>query len=424
MDAKNLVRNAAKKLFLRTKIQLQIIASFSASNMINRFGTYPIILDFAISKNYFKISKYREYSGFEIEDKVIEIMRNVDAYRKDGMSKKKNDLEPGPRTERPKIAFLVSGSINSITNNILANIADSYDGNVTLTLNQSLDSDGSLTQIPIDTCFELLKNFSPKIIFFELHTSINGDSDGLVLSKNFVSRVKRELGCEIYIICFDIWREFDVEYLKYWSDLADRFIHFDEYSAKKLDKEFPMYNWLYPALNKFQWENKIKDTGLFFQGSIREYDRRKILVYAGKICHKIGISYEFNTFVHHTYRKIPMRDEYLRALSRAQYCLSVSQKAIDHWLVTFRAIEAINAGVIPIQQAGAHHDPLSVYYSPYLHYLPFDSPLALAANIYIIKNHKEVTDFITEQLHVFHEANYGSVKLWNNLLQNQKPELR
>jgi len=101
----------------------------------------------------------------------------------------------------------------------------------------------------------------------------------------------------------------------------------------------------------------------------------------------------------------------------------VSQKAIDHWLVTFRSVEAINAGVIPIQQTGDKHDPMSIYYLPYQHYLPFDSPLALAANIYIIKNHKEVTDFIAERLQIFHRASYGRIKLWDQLLSNQQTEL-
>jgi hypothetical protein len=317
----------------------------------------------------------------------------------------------------------MSGAINSITNNILANIADSYDGNATLTLNQSLNSNSSQVPITPDFCFESLKTFSPKIIFFELHTDIAQDSNELILSRDFISRIKKQVGCEIYIICFDIWRKFDVKYLKYWSGLADRFIHVDEYSASKLNEEFPMFNWLYPALNKFEIGEGAKGTSLFFQGSIREYDRRKILVYAGKICRKFGVTYQFNTFVHHTYRNIPTREEYLHALCQSQYCLSVSQKAIDHWLVTFRSVEAINAGVIPIQQVGDNRDPLSIYYLPYQHYLPFDSPLTLAANIYIMKNHKEITDFITEQLQIFHGATYGRKELWDHLLRNQQTKL-
>jgi hypothetical protein len=317
----------------------------------------------------------------------------------------------------------MSGPINSLTNNILASIADSYDINATLTLNQSLNSNSSQVPITSDFCFESLRTFIPKIIFFELHTDINQDSSGSILSKDFICKIKKEIGCEIYIICFDIWREFDVEYLKYWSGLADKFIHVDEYSAAKLHKEFPMFNWLYPALNKLEIWEQAKGTDLFFQGSIREYDRRKILVYAGKVCRKFGVTYQFNTFAHHTYKNIPTREEYLRALSRSRYCLSVSQKAIDHWLVTFRSVEAISAGVIPIQQIGDKHDPLSIYYLPYQHYLPFDSPLALAANIYIIKNHKEVTDFITEQLQIFHRASYGRIELWDQLLSNQQTKL-
>jgi hypothetical protein len=420
MIAKNSVPAMIRKSFLKTRRRIQIIASLTTSILINRFGTYPNILDFVISKNHFKILKYKKYPDFEIEHKVIEILGKVELYRKEQVTAKQEKKRLELIVEKPKIAFLMSGPMNSLTNNILANIADSYDGNVTLTLNQSFGPNGSQIQITTDTCFELIENFIPKIIFFELHTKINEDSDESILSKDFIRNIKKQVGCEIYVICFDIWRDFDVEYMKYWSDLADRFIHIDEYSASKLHKEFPMFNWLYPALSKLEFGDGTKETDLFYQGSIREYDRRKILVYAGKICRQFGINYDFNTFVHHTYTSIPTREEYLHALSRSRYCLSVSQKATDHWLVTFRSIEAIIAGVVPIQQVGKNLDPLSVYYIPYRHYLPFDSPLALAANIHIIKNHKEVVDFLSEQLRVFHGANYGQIELWHQLLRNQQ----
>jgi hypothetical protein len=423
MGAKDSVFDSIRNLVLHSKLRIQRNASLIASILINKFGTYPRILDFAISKNHFKISKFRKYSNFEVEAKAMEILKNVDTYRKKIILEQQENICPEIKLDRPRIAFLMSGPMNSITNNILANIANSYEVNSTLTLNQSLSSNSSQATMPSYFCFESLRTFIPKIIFFELHTDINQDSNDSILSKDFISKIKKEIGCEIYIICFDIWREFDVKYLKYWSSLADKFIHFDEYSAAKLHKEFPMFNWLYPALNKPEIGEHMKGTDLFFQGSIREYDRRKILVYAGKVCRKFGVTYQFNTFTHHTHKHIPTREEYLRALSQSQYCLSVSQKAIDHWLVTFRSVEAINAGVIPIQQTGDKHDPLANYYLPYQHYLPFDSPLALAANIYIIKNHKEVTDFITERLQIFHRASYGRIELWDQLLSNKQTKL-
>jgi len=423
MGAKDSVFDSIGNLVLQSKLRIQKTASLIASILINKFGTYPSILDFAISKNHFKISEFRKYSNFEVEAKAMEILKNVDAYRKKRILEKQENNCPEIKVDRPRIAFLMSGPMNSITNNIIANIADSYEVNATLTLNQSLGSNSSQVPITSDFCFESLRTFIPKIIFFELHTNINQDSNDSILSKDFISKIKKEIGCEIYIICFDIWREFDVKYLKYWSSLADKFIHVDEYSAAKIHKEFPMFNWLYPALNKLEIGEHAKSTDLFFQGSVREYDRRKILVYAGKVCRKFGVTYQFNTFAHHTHKNIPTREVYLSALSQSRYCLSVSQKAIDHWLVTFRSVEAINAGVIPIQQTGDKHDPMSIYYLPYQHYLPFDSPLALAANIYIIKNHKEVTDFIAERLQIFHRASYGRIKLWDQLLSNQQTEL-
>jgi len=62
MGAKDSVFDSIRNLVLQSKLRIKKTASLIASILINKFGTYPSILDFAISKNHFKISAFRKYS--------------------------------------------------------------------------------------------------------------------------------------------------------------------------------------------------------------------------------------------------------------------------------------------------------------------------------------------------------------------------
>jgi len=386
-------------------------ASFSISN----FGYYPGILDYFISKNNFRINGFKFYSTNEVKIRVQEMLMRINSSQAKNLPTNSLFSTKTP-IQQKRLAFLTIGNTESITNKVLLDIGNSYNGEV-IFVNQEFHRDKSRSKVYLDSSFKLLSDFNPDVIFFELHTLMNSESDNTLFSKDFIKDTKERLGSKICVICFDIWREFDLSYLEYWSDLVDSFVHIDQKAASIVDRIYPMFFWPYPALSSSLPERQHKDYGIFFQGSIREYDRRKLLSHVARLSKKYEISFKFNIFPHHTGKNTPSRAKYLGDLARAKYCIGLSQKSRDHWLITFRSIEAIYSGAILLQQTGVDFDPLSILYKPFEHYLPFKNDLDLQAILFIIKNHEEKIEILSEKASTYHRLSYNSPHLWKILLE-------
>lgn len=385
-----------------------------AAHSISNWGCYPSILDHLISRNNFDLDKFKIYAANEVNLKVQEILSRLDSIQS-ATTPAKDSFSISDSKPLKKLAFLTVGRPQDITNKVLSDIGHSYGGKV-IFVDQKLDGANSFSKTDMDKNFKLLVDFAPDIVFFELHTLVNSDSDFTIFSKAFILRLKVELGTKVCVICFDIWREFDLSYLEYWSDLVDVFAHIDQKAASIIDEIYPMFFWPYPVLNSLLPVTAEKDYGIFFQGSVREYDRRKLLSHVARLAKKYQIDFTFNLFSHHTNRNIPSRARYLKELSRAKYCVGLSQKSRDHWLITFRSIESICSGTILIQQTGPGFDPLSTLYKPYEHYLPFNNDLDLQAIIFIIKHYEKHIENLSENALTYHHINYNSYQLWSVLL--------
>lgn len=406
-------KHGERSHFLKRFIQKRALALASFS--ISKLGNYPGILDKLISKNTFGVNKFKFYGASEVNSKVQEIITRINSTQSSENRSNATFSINSPRIPK-KLAFLTIGGPESITNKILSDIGKSYSGKA-IFLNQKFYGSKLPLRVDLDENFDLLSEFAPDVVFFELHTLIDSASDDTIFSKDFISRLKLELNVKICVICFDIWREFDHSYLEYWNNLVDIFVHLDQKAAKSLNEVYPMFFWPYPALNSPLPVNLNKDYGIFFQGSIREYDRRKLLSHVARISKKLNLDFTFNVFSHHTARNTPSRAHYLSELVRAKYCIGLSQKSKDHWLITFRSIEAIYSGAILIQQTGLEIDPLSTLYTPYRHYLPFNSDLELQAILFIIKHHDKDLDLISKNAMSFHFSHYSGEQLWNGLFE-------
>lgn len=406
--------NKLCKFLLPLKRYIQEKACTLAALSISKWGYYPSILDHLISRNNFGIDKFKIYNADKVNVQVQKILSRLDSIQSDISPVNDYSLVSSSKPLK-KLAFLTTGRAEAITNKVLSDIGHSYGGKV-IFVNQKFDGANSFSKADMAENFGLLVDFAPDIVFFELHTLMNSDSDFTIFSKAFILRLKEELGTKVCVICFDIWREFDLSYLEYWSDLVDIFTHIDQKAASKIDNIYPMFFWPYPALNSRLRVNAEKDYGIFFQGSVREYDRRKLLSHVARLASKYQIDFTFNIFSHHTKRNIPSQAQYLNELSRAKYCIGLSQKNRDHWLITFRSIEAIDSGATLIQQTGLGFDPLSTLYKPFEHYLPFSTDLELQAILFIIKHHSDRLDFISENAYIYHSLHYSKQQLWNALI--------
>ncbi len=413
------MRNLTKTLStLKTFVQSELLSIVSIS--ILKLGWYPRIFDRFLSVNDFDVpaSGYSNVSDVELRvNYYLDCLSKVSDSDNINLIREVNaDLSWGDPSNLPRIAFLTSGPSTTLTNTVMNNILESYDSSLTITINQG-DLDVSNSKLSsIDQCEKLIVDFKPNVIFFELHTPLNSVAENTIFSREFVEEIKERTGAKVFILCFDIWREFDVKYIEYWQGISDQYLHFDEISARSLVDRFPMQSWLYPALNHTTFVPAALKTGIFFQGSIREFDRRRWLVYAANLSRKYEIKTNFRTFPHHNSRNVPPEKNYVESMNQAKYCLGLGQKAKSFWLVTFRSIEAISAGTILFQQTGPSEDPLSFFYKPFHHYLPFSSKLDLEAILFISRFHSFEIEKIRSRSLQYHEAVYGDAILWRRLI--------
>ena len=103
-------------------------------------------------------------------------------------------------------------------------------------------------------------------------------------------------------------------------------------------------------------------------------------------------------------------------MNRAKYCLGMGQKSQNFWLVTFRSVESIAAGTILFQQVGPTDDPLSFFYKPFLHYLPFSTLADLEAIFSLCKFHGIEIEKLESRALIYHQAVFGDKVLWNRLI--------
>lgn len=416
---KRLIRKWIKTKTVLLKVRAQSYLLPIVSNSINKSGTYPSFLNLFLSKNLFQIPKFRENSRYEVETRVGELLVEIRKYSRVDNEKlileHKGSIKVGNNREAPRLVFLTSGPSESITNTVLQNIANSYDSNFSTVINQQPIGDQLSASLQLENVFDSIIEFKPDYLFFELHTLLGPSADNTIFSLDFVKRIKDRTGLKVLIVCFDIWRDFDVKFLEYWSAIADGFLHIDEASASAVDKEFPMIFWPYPALNHTDLPQAPKLPGLFFQGSIREFDRRKLLVFAARICKKYALPFRLKTFSHHNKIGVPSNQDYVHSLSQAQFCLGLGQKSKTHWLTAFRSIEAISAGAVLLQQTGPSMDPLSFLYTPYLHYMPFNTSLDIQAILFLCKYHEEEMSNLAKAALTYHNSLYRNERLWEKL---------
>lgn len=227
------------KLLKLLKQLIQKNAYTLASLSISKWGYYPGILDHLISRNNFGIDKFRIYTANEVNVRVQEILSRIDSRRFIGLPAK-DSFPSNSSSPLKKLAFLTIGSAEAITNKVLSDIGHSYNGDV-IFVNQKFDGTNSNENRNLDEYFNLISDFAPDLVFFELHTLINSNSELTIFSKEFILRLKEQLGAKVCVICFDIWREFDHSYLEYWSDLVDIFAHIDQEAASNINGNYPMF---------------------------------------------------------------------------------------------------------------------------------------------------------------------------------------
>lgn len=349
---------------LKRIIELRLLKIYNFS-LEKNFQTILFIIDLILPKSDFKIQKKsnKQYNLKSSPNKRLPIFAQEISAAK---NHKKNKIK--------SIVFIVPDMNDNLTSFTILNLAKSleYVDKINYLVVTRFGEVISSNKQPTSTfSIEEIVESKPDVLLFEIHTMF--DNLGLLHEQN-LRTLKKFTKTKIVGICFDIWREFDLNFIHKWDGIVDKFIHMDQESvynygldAKKMIF-WPFAGWVSSVKPKID-----KDRIVLFSGNLKPSDRRYILKFTKRISAKLKIRMHVNRIVHSLSNESKSGDDYLDNLNQSQFVLGLSQKSKTTALITFRSLEAIRLNCTLIQQEMEGNAPLSRMFIPGEHYIPFNN---------------------------------------------------
>jgi len=314
-----------------------------------------------------------------------------------------------------RILFVYDNSTANATSEVLENLKNSSQF---LKINNCLLDISKYSNRKDDSeILEYVREFSPTIIIFALHSNLHQDSNH-VLSIDIILEIKKNTGCSIAIVCFDIWRDSDLSFIQYWNDAATLFLHIDPIAVKRMET-FDFRNkfllWPFPALQSAQRPLVTKHNSLIFSGSIKEQDRRFWLRNLNKIAIDNALELLLIIFNYHKPKFRTSWSNYIENLSKSLVCISLGQKSNSHSLVPGRTFDAISVGSLVFQQETESDHPLSYFYNEYEHYFKFRCLCEIECLINWVSVNIQSAQGIGAEARKFNNYHYSSERLWKYL---------
>jgi hypothetical protein len=258
----------------------------------------------------------------------------------------------------------------------------------------------------------------PNLILLHLHTGLNHHELSL-LNFEDIKYIVSKTDSAVAILCFDIWRQFDINYFEYWSPLNPTFLHIDPDSANLLPTEISRMFLAWPFINQSVKKNrppqKSKPNRIFFSGSIKFQDRRYWLRALNLMCLDSNIVLNLNIFNYSKPGKRLQEVDYKEELTKSLAVISFSRKSEEHCVIPFRAFEAAAHGALVLQETNTNQVNLGYFYSPFIHFLPFSSPSELNLQIEWLSNNAEIANKMAMDALNFHDTRYFPERLWKYL---------
>ena len=256
-----------------------------------------------------------------------------------------------------------------------------------------------------------VKEFRPQLIFLDINYSPNQNT----INFNLIQEIRKIHSCKIAGYMGDYWNDYyskeAFRIAEYWSKSLDIVLHSEPGMPSENLKNFHYFHCF--QNEKSFYPAREKGKGITFSGS-GNISRYVYLAVAKSVSKKRGYNYEIN--VHNfTINSALSHEEYSRLIRESRAVLNLSARAAPGVrVVTGRVQESIASKSLLIEEK---NELVARIFTPYAHYIPFDSKEELAIAIDFSVNCGELVDQITEAAYTKYHREHSSKVVWSQILR-------
>jgi hypothetical protein len=252
-----------------------------------------------------------------------------------------------------------------------------------------------------------VKEFRPQLIF--LDTNYLGNQNTINL--NLIQEIKNTHNCKIVGWMGDYYSKEAFRIAEYWSKSFDVVFH---NSPAMTSGGLHNFHYLHFFVNEktfYPFSERGNDITFSGSGNVSRY---VYLAFIKSLAQKKGYTCEIH--VHNRSLNSALNpEEYSRLIRESRAVLNLSARhAPGVRVVTGRVQEAIASKSLLIEEK---NEALARIFTPYAHYIPFDSKEELALAIDFSVNCGELVDKITEAAYTKYRREHSSKVIWSQILQ-------
>ena len=264
-----------------------------------------------------------------------------------------------------------------------------------------------------DDVISKIEFLNPDIIF------IDGNLDcSKELSTKNLSKILGNLSdSKIFVLMAD---NYSVRYSKLaeiWLENVDKVLYYDKNSPVEMHNKHNqnLLLWLPPVPSTFFFPTDRK-YDFFFSGSVSSHRHEWL-----NILIKKALKYEWRFEIKLHKKEIDKNtrpySNYCENVRQSRFCVNLTNKGNGLHCLNGRSMQTIASNTLLIQEVGENHDPLSTFFEPYLHYIPFKSRKELEAILNLLKKEPDLLLKVTEAGYEFFKQNFTENKAWNRIIE-------
>lgn len=239
----------------------------------------------------------------------------------------------------------------------------------------------------LDTFFQ--NRFDKNLLFLDPLAATERFVQYESINQELLNSLKSREHFRVIGLLGDIWRSKDKKKIIESTSYFDGYIHIDRIAAEEYPREVKdkFYYFPFVAFDTGEFQPSTKINKLIFSGQVRDSDRRYWLRSVINYCRKMNVPIEIHSWYNWNQGNALKQAEYVTKLNTCQYSLSLTQKGLNHWLITARALQSLLSGCTLIHQEGKNYRTFEGMLTPYRDYIPFTSSYELYEVIKFISDY-------------------------------------